>query len=82
MRLFQVIVAIDQLLNTILGGFADETLSARAYRNDSATGKKRWRIARRFIDKLFFWEQSHCRHAYLAEIDRRQYPPAYRGNKK
>ena len=78
MRLKQVLIAIDQLLNTFIGGMADESISARAYRNDSKTGKRRWRIARRVIDALFFWETNHCLHAYLSEIDRRQYPPSYR----
>lgn len=74
----QVLVALDQTLNAVLGGFADETLSARAYRNDSPVGKRRWRIARRVIDALFFWEPNHCFHAFMSEIDRRQYPPSYR----
>lgn len=76
--LVQVLVALDQLLNAFLGGFSDETLSARAYRNDSPVGKRRWRIARRAIDTLFFWEPGHCFKAFMAEIDRRQYPPSYR----
>lgn len=74
----QVLVALDQALNAVLGGFADETLSARAYRNDSPVGKRRWRIARRAIDALFFWQDRHCFKAFMAEIDRRQYPPSYR----
>ena len=28
----QVAIAFDQLINTLLGGYADETLSARAHR--------------------------------------------------
>ena len=76
--LTQVLVALDQLANAMLGGFADETLSARAYRNDSPMGKRRWRIARRVIDAVFFWEPGHCFLAFKAEIDRRQYPPSYR----
>ena len=78
MRLMQVLIALDQLANALLGGFSDETLSARAYRNDSKTGKRRWRIARRVIDTLFFWEVDHCFHAFMSEVDRRQYPPSYR----
>ena len=74
----QVLVALDQLANALLSGFADETLSARAYRNDSPVGKRRWRIARRAIDAVFFWEPGHCFRAFKAEIDRRQYPPSYR----
>ena len=76
--LTQVLVALDQLANAMLGGFADETLSARAYRNDSPMGKRRWRIARRVIDAVFFWEPGHCFRAFMAELDRRQYPPSYR----
>ena len=30
-RLKQVRIAIDQLLNALLGGYADESLSSRAY---------------------------------------------------
>lgn len=30
---FQIAVAFDQLVNTLLGGWADETLSARAWRH-------------------------------------------------
>lgn len=78
MRIKQVLIALDQLLNALIGGMADESISARAYRNDSKTGKRRWRIARRVIDALFFWEPEHCKNAYLSEIDRRQYPPSYR----
>ena len=78
MRLKQVLIAIDQLLNTFIGGMADESISARAYRNDSKTGKRRWRIARRVIDTLFFWEVDHCFYAFMSEVDRRQYPPSYR----
>lgn len=77
-RLLQVLIALDQLANAILAGWADETLSSRAYRNDSLAGKRRWRIARRVIDTLFFWEVDHCFHAFMSEVDRRQYPPSYR----
>lgn len=76
--LLNLLIAIDQLVNAILSGDCDESLSARAYRNDSKTGKRRWRIARRVIDTLFFWEVDHCFHAFMSEIDRRQYPPSYR----
>ena len=29
---FQILVALDQLINTLIGGYADETLSSRAHR--------------------------------------------------
>ncbi len=76
--LLQILVGIDQLGNTLLGGWADETISARAYRQRH---KLRWRIAQGFINALFFFQQEHCRRAFEAELDRRQLPPALRPNK-
>lgn len=71
----QVLVAFDQLINTFAAGWADETISARSYRQRA---KPRWRRAMRVIDALFFWQTNHCRAAYLGEIRRSQQPPAYR----
>ena len=78
MKCKQVLIAIDQVLNTLVGGFADETLSARAWRcrHDS----RRWSIARRVIDTVFFFDTDHCEQAYLNEFDRRHFPTHYRGN--
>ena len=66
----QFLIWIDQGFNVLLGGYADETLSARAYR----TGH--W--SKPFIDALFFWEDSHCYTSYLAEVYRKQLPTHYR----
>lgn len=71
---FQVLVAIDQLLNTLVGGYADETLSARAYRR-YLRGKP-W--CARVINVLFFWQDNHCKTAYESELADRQLPPEYR----
>lgn len=71
----QVMVALDQLANAIAAGWADETISARAYRQRS---KPHWRRAMQVIDAAFFWQANHCRAAYLGEIKRSQQPPAYR----
>lgn len=70
------LIALDQLLNAMLGGYADETLSSRAYRMDGE--KRRWTIARSVIDGLFFWDDDHCRGAYQSERLRRQLPPEMR----
>lgn len=70
MSLKQIAIAIDQLLNALLGGMADETLSARAHRTGSA-----WEP---FIDALFFWQPDHCQDAYLSEKERKQLPSEYR----
>ena len=70
MSLKQIAIAIDQLANTLLGGFSDETLSARAHRTGSA-----WEPV---IDALFFWQADHCQDAYLSEKERKQLPTEYR----
>lgn len=70
MSLKQVAIAIDQLLNTLLGGMSDETLSARAHRTGSA-----WEPV---IDALFFWQADHCQDAYISEKERKQLPSEYR----
>lgn len=65
----QVLVAIDQLANALLAGWADETLSSRAHRQRHKT---RWAIMEKIINLLFFFQPDHCRVAYEAEITRRQ----------
>ena len=73
----QFAIAIDQLANTVVWipgdgfGYADETLSARAWRlrHDST--------AYRVIDAFFFWQEAHCRASYRAEVERRHLPRHY-----
>lgn len=69
----QLLIAIDQVLNTLLGGMADETLSARAHRQ-----RLRGRPAMaQAINALFFWQADHCADAYASETLRRQLPTHY-----
>lgn len=75
MRAKQVLIAFDQLLNALCGGWADETLSSRAWRW-YCSGKRSW--PRKFIDSLFFWETDHCRESYESERLRLQMPPELR----
>ena len=75
-RLDQIPIAIDQLVNTICGGWADETISSVAWRKRQEG--KGWAILRRVIDTLFFWQENHCRSAYESEKNRRQLPPELR----
>lgn len=72
----QVLVALDQTLNALIGGWADETISARAHRNSGKS--RRWARARKVIDGIFFWQKNHCRAAYDSEATRRHLPPEYR----
>lgn len=67
---WNILIGFDQLVNTLLGGAPDETLSSRAWRLKDAS--RFWGLARRFIDALFFLQEEHCKQAYLAEVNRTQ----------
>lgn len=71
---FQILVAIDQLINTLFGGYADETLSARAYRL-SVERNRHWAL--RLINSIFFWQPNHCKTSYESEVMRKQLPKHY-----
>src|SRR5690625_2592876 len=71
----QLAIAVDQLVNAALFGWADETLSSRAYRTQY---KRRWRVIMRVINGIFFWQENHCRDAYLFERDKGHVPPEFR----
>ena len=67
--LLQNLIAVDQFGNTLTGGWADETMSYRAYRAD-VDGRIFGKIFRPLIDFLFFFEKDHCRQAFLTEFNR------------
>lgn len=75
---FQIAVAFDQLINTFFGGWADETLSSRAWRH-KLDGSRSWPAW--IIDHVFFWQKDHCRTAWESELNRAHLPPAMRGEK-
>lgn len=56
----EVFVALDQVVNAVLGGWSDETLSARSFRLGSkaedADAWDQWRVAWHIIDALFVWQ--------------------------
>lgn len=87
----QTAIVADQVCNVLTGGWADETMSARAYRA--------WVKGRRFgllfmplIDWLFSWQRPddevdraagkvvlrHCERAFWKERLRRDNAPEYR----
>ena len=70
----RTLIAVDQLINTLLGGWPDETLSSRAYR--LAVDGTTWPM--RCIDALFCWEKNHCEQAFDSERIGRQFPPELR----
>lgn len=80
-RLLNILIAIDQFIYVLLTlghGSPDETLSAAAYRlwlRDQWGG----RYFKPAIDTLFLpIQRDHCKHAYLAEMERRHLPGSYR----
>ena len=80
----QLFIAADQLLNALIPpldgtvSYADETLSARAYRAHR-DGKVFGKLFMRPIDLLFFWQwPGHCKNAYIKEFERKNYPEEYR----
>lgn len=81
----QLLIAIDQLINVLVtpfsaGAWADETLSSRAWRMEQK--RRPWGIVMRpLIDKLFFFQNSHCRNAFIDERMGRQLPPEARSIK-
>ena len=62
----QFLIAADQLVNTIFGGYADETLSSRCYRENR-------KVAQFFINCLFF-NFNHCKEAYESEKLKNHFP--------
>ena len=75
-RTEQIPIAIDQLVNTIFGGWADETISCRAHRMQGKSRK--WARLRKLIDSLFRRQKDHCKTAYESEMQRRHLPPEMR----
>lgn len=71
----QFLIAIDQVANTIFGGMADETLSARAWRLEVERGRKWPRV---LIDTLFFFDPNHCENSWRSEKMRSHLPKGYR----
>jgi len=65
-----ILVAIDQLLNALVGGWCDESLSSHAYRSSQTVCK--------IIDTILFFDKDHCRRSFHSERDRLQLPPEMR----
>lgn len=67
----QVLIACDQFANAVFGGWADETISSRMYRENR-------KIMMSFIDLMFFWQPNHCYQSYLSEFNKSHFPPSMR----
>lgn len=71
-----ILIALDQLLNTLTGGWPDETMSSRAYR--LAVEGTTWPM--RCIDAVarLFGDENHCEGAFDSERRGGQLPPELR----
>lgn len=58
----RVLIAIDQLFNTVLGGDPDETISSRLGKA-ARTGSTKAKVACWLIGKVFFHNTRHCSEA-------------------
>lgn len=76
-----ILIALDQLINTLFGGWPDETFSSRCWRW-SKNGKRDW--PRKYIDTVAGWfkDENHCRESYESERVGRQLPPELRPGKE
>lgn len=72
-----VLIALDQLVNALFGGWPDETISSRAWRWELA-GVRSW--SRRLLDglALILGDKDHCRESFESERLGRQLPPELR----
>ena len=81
-RIFQLLIALDQTANTAVslfigGGWADETLSARCWRQGEIEGVQGWKRAQRIVDTIMR-SPTHCRDSFTHCRQRAYSPPEER----
>ena len=76
MYLKNLLIGVDQLINTVFAGAPDETMSARAWRMEYES-KLPGKILRPLIDALFFFDPNHCQSSFESERTRNQLPKIY-----
>ena len=74
---WNIFISMTQMLNTVLGGWPDETTSSRLWRLE-VQGSRTAAVLRRCVDRLFFWQKDHCAKAHFSERKRYQFPPVLR----
>lgn len=72
-----IVIALDQLLNAILGGWADETISSRSWRWHK-DGIRSWPY--HVIDFIAFLlgDKDHCFNSFESERTGKYLPPELR----
>jgi hypothetical protein len=73
---YQVAIGVDQQINALLGGSADETMSSRCFRLNHI---RTYRVLELGVNALFhpFQGPDHCEHAYMKEVFGRQVPEEF-----
>lgn len=75
----RVLIALDQLANTLCGGWPDECISSVCYRKSQEKGHYGFKFLKFILDiTLSPIDQDHCFQSYLAEMRREQLPMEYR----
>lgn len=74
--IWNLVIALDQILNAALFGSPDETFSARVHRKAEA-GKWCWKALRWVINQIFFWQEDHCRQSFDSEVAQDHRPKEY-----
>jgi hypothetical protein len=75
--IWHIFISLTQLLNTLLGGYPDESTSSRLWRLH-LKGEPAGTVLAALVDALFFWQEDHCRRAYESERTRYHLPPILR----
>ena len=59
--------ALSQALNAWIGrGNRDQTFSARCWEGE-IMNYQRWKIIRKIVDMIFFFEKKHCENSYFTD---------------
>ena len=60
--------SVSRMVNaSLLGGSTHQTISSRAHID--AYASPRWAVAEKCINRLFFWQDDHCRWAWEYEVE-------------
>ncbi len=72
-------IGIDQLANTLCGGWPDETISAVCWRKSNLKGHYLFKLLKYTLDFVFTpLAHDHCFKSYISEKERAQLPKEYR----
>jgi len=83
-RVLNLLISLDQSIFSVitLGKSApDETMSAAAYRLEQE-GKWQGKLFRPLIDKIFFFDELHCKGSFESEVNGLQQDTIYRNKLK